>query len=357
MTRTPLAFLLLCSSLFGCVAQVDAPADEEIFSVSEELRDGRLLERVVLGRMYQKGRWMIPEADIDRGAGGTRADRRIAYVCQALAVLQPTYVSGLIRLSYDTEITDEMIEIFQGVKDCVAFTVAHPVRFDVVLNAEHFTMPRGVIRRENREERARARAEGREPKLITWTGVTSDRDGRERVLSRLRSANRAFHPDIWFFDFYTNPFNQHAHRWYTRPMRDAMRWIHQHDQLVGGNAWGQSVPRGTDFAAIPLEDDLNDESERIAAIQEQVPTLVHIRNDPHIPGSAGRRWFQWEPEERASWIRRRASKQSEFGVGLMYNLFFPLTPPGPDQQSYDAVADGLVDRMADIMDENPYRPR
>ncbi|MEO8705772.1 MAG: hypothetical protein ABI867_37420 [Kofleriaceae bacterium] len=262
-----------------------------------------------------------------------------------IAPLQPTYVSGLVRLSWDTPITSEMERIFRGVKQCIRERVtAHPVKFDVVLNAKHYTEPRNEA----------ARPED---------GVASDREGRDRIYERLRTGNAAFDPDIWFFDFYSQPFNDASIAWHTAALVDGITRIHGGGRLVGGNVWGLQVPPGSDFATIPLIDGIEGQEDKIARLQAQAPTLMHIRNDPQVCESEGLAWFTYSQQRRGDMIANHASKQARVNAAYMYPVFFPLTatgecaPRGAEQVAYDIKADGLANRLKTIMDREAYLPQ
>lgn len=331
---------LLCTS---CVVG-DEPDDP-----SDNLRAGRapttIYKRVVLGRLYQTSNWMLPAADTYRPDLPDVVDRRIAYVCDAIAPLTPTYVSGLIRLSWDTPITTEMQRIFRGVKQCIrARVTAHPVKFDIVLNAKHYTEPR-----KHAENPA--------------GGVASPDEGRDRLFERMRTANDAFDPDIYFFDFYSQPFNDDSTNWHTRALAEGITRIHGGNRLVGGNVWGFKVPPGSDFAAIPLINGVEGNEDKLAKLQAQAPTLMHIRNDPQVCDSEGLAWFTYSQQRRGDMIANVAGKQAAVNAAYMYPAFFPLSatgdcaPPGVKQVAYDAKADGLLNRIGTIMDREAYRPR
>jgi hypothetical protein len=330
--------------LSACVVGDDAE-DDDIGSLAAP-GNGVIYKRVVLGRLYQTERWMLPAADTYRAAELPElVDRRVQYVCDVLAPLEPTYVSGLVRLSWNTIITDEMQRVFRGVKQCIRDRVKkHPVKFDVVLNAKHYTEPR-------------AQAEKPED------GVASAKEGRDRLYERLRTGNTALDPDVWFFDFYSQPFNDQSTNWHEAALEDGITRIHGGGRLVGGNVWGYQIPPRSDFVAIPLNGGIEGQRDKIEKLQAQKPTLMHIRNDPHVCDSEGLAWFEYSPERRGDVIANHASKQGELNAGYMYPAFFPLSatpdcaPPGVKQVAYDVKADGLANRLKTIMDREAYRPR
>lgn len=127
--------------------------------------------------------------------------------------------------------------------------------------------------------------------------------------------------------------------------------------------WGSTLPPRSDFGAIPLIGGIAGQKDKIAKLQAQKPTLIHIRNDPQVCDSEGLAWFTYSPERRGDMIANHASKQAELNAAYMYPAFFPLsaTPecakPGEKQVAYDVKADGLVNRMKTIMDREACRPR
>jgi hypothetical protein len=327
--------------LSSCVVGDDASDDLTIAA-----KGGNTFSRIVVGRLYQTDSWMLPAADTYRaGEIANVNDRRIAYVCDAIVKLSPTYVSGLVRLSWDTPISDDMRTIFQGVKSCVRKRITnHPVKFDVVLNALHYAEPR---------------SSAMDPK----NGIGSPDEGRDRLRSMINKVADKLQPDIVFFDFYTVPFNDDKVDYFTAPMKEGIDQIHRNKMLVGGNVWGNSVPDGTDFAALPLTGGFPGTRSQIDALADELPTFVHIRNDPHICDSEGLEWFEWTRERRADTIENHASKQKELGIGYGYPLFFPLSatgdcaPKGTPQVAYDAAKDGQLNAIRRVMDRYEYRPR
>ncbi len=335
-----LALTLLSGS---CVVGGDADSGLDSGSEAELTGKGSVYSRVVVGRLYQTEQWMLPAADTYQAGKYTALnERRIHYVCDALVKLDPTYVSGLVRLSWDTIISSDMREIFRGVKTCVRGQIKHPVAFDVVLNAEHYTDPKA-----------------NDPHNV----VHSLKEGSDRLHARLTSGNAELAPDIWFFDFYTKPFNDGSQPWFKGAMTDGIGWIHNAGLLVGGNVWGRSVPPHTDFAAIPLTGGLDGTMPQITALASDVPTFIHVRNDPQVCDSEGLAWFRYSPERKDSTITNVAKKQADLNVGYMYPLFFPLSATGTCkvagevQVAYDAAADGMLARIKSSMDQYQYRPR
>lgn len=306
--------LLVCLAACAVGEEDDGELDTLYFA-----RDG--LKSTVIARMYQRTEWTIPAADQYRpDLYPRRADRRIHYVCDAIAPLRPTYVSGLIRLDADQVIDDAMVEVWEGVRRCIERRVDHKVRFDVVLNTLHYT---------DESE-----------------GVKSKADGAARIFERIGSANQRLDPDGYFFDFYSIPWTDKEHRQHPDALLEGIQRIKGGGRFVGGNVWGDVVPRGSSFVAITDRggrDNVENHMDRLRGAG--VPVLMHIRNDPHIDGSEGRRWFERDKAYRKRILRRHV-RWASTGYEYMFPVFFPL---GPGQVAYDAVADGLIARIGEYM--------
>jgi hypothetical protein len=290
------------------------------------------MKRVIIARMFQREHWTIPAADswkVDQYPDPI--ERRIAYVCEALAFLKPTYVSGLVRIDAEQELTpaSEQVRVFDGVKKCVRgrMPAGHAVAFDVVLNALHYSDPE--------------------------YDVHSAEAGAKKLRQRLESAQLVLQPDAWFFDFYTTPWNQpknaQGQKRFPQAIRAGINWIHDDKpykgrQLVGGNAWGSNIPDGTDFISITDKGGMGDVADLAAKIRQQndIPLLMHIRNDPHIEGSEGRLWINGSRAYRKSVLAREVEGQKH-GYAYMLPVLFPLDK---HMNSYNAVEDGnMMERM------------
>lgn len=321
-----LALMTLAAS---CTMRVD---DEPVDTDTAGIADG-MMRRVVIARMFQRDQWTLPAAmDYRPDLYPDLEARKIAYVCEALAYLKPTYVSGLVRLDAEQVIDADspQARIFNGVKACVRGKMppGHEVRFDVVLNALHYTDPE--------------------------YGVSGDKEGAQKLRGRLESAHAALAPDAWFFDFYTTPFNQpendKGQKRHPEAMLRGIDWIHDKKpnkprQLVGGNAWGTKVPEVTDFLSITDKNGMPNVAELAGKIHG-VPLLMHIQNDPHIADSQGRRWNERGPAYRKSQLAKHVAGQ-ELGYSYMFPVFFPLDK---NFDSYNAVEDGhMMERICQDM--------
>lgn len=302
----------------GCTAETSDGGDyRDTESVSPlERKDlPKTFERVTLARMFQHDIWTLPAAETYKpGIYTTRFDRHVHYVCDALASLDPTYVSGLLRLDQDEELTHEEVETYRAVRRCIREKVTkHPVRFDVVLNAKQYA----------------------DPDIYSTGGKGSD-----ALRARLKGLEDELAPDLYFFDFYTIPFADDSKDWHKGAILDGIEWIHAHHALVGGNVWGRSVPPGTDFAALDDSSGIDRLADQVNALRGEVPLLMHIQNDPQAPGSQGLKWLDYSHGYRTDVLEREAGNESKFGYSYMFPVFFPLRIVGKDRVAYDAVQDG-----------------
>lgn len=302
----------------------------------------RTLQRVVIARMYQRDHWVVPGVDpaVDRAAAAQ-------HVCDAIAPLRPTYVSGLVRLDHADTIREEQVDMFRRVRRCIRERVPHPVRFDVVLNALDYTD--GTPEDGSCDPPSPARMSAEE---LT-----------ERLRRRRRSIEERLAPDGYFFDFFSQPWvrdDRDGGPWRPRVLEDEMRRMQRDGLFVGGNVWGGHVPPGASYVAITDRagrERVIEQAERLRA--QGVPVLLHIRNDPHIEGSGGRLWNERDRAYRKQQLRRHVRWAEESRATYMYPVFFPLAPhPAPtgrgcDRErwiAYDASADGnMLDRMRDYM--------
>jgi hypothetical protein len=308
------ATVVMSLVLSACAAEEESSLEYAKFSP-----DG--LRRTVIARMYQKTNWTILAADGYRPDLYPRIeDRRIHYVCDAIAPLKPTYVSGLVRLDADQVIDDTMVEIWNGVRSCISGRVNHKVRFDVVLNAQHYT--------------------------AEFEGVKTARKGAELLFRRLQSANDRLDPDGYFFDFYSTPWTDRDRKYHPDALLEGIRRIRGGDRFVAGNVWRGYVPKGSSFVSITDRGGRENVERGMDRLRGQgVPVLMHIRNDPHIDGSEGRRFIERDLAYRKRVLRRHVRWDST-GYQYMYPVFFPL---GPGRVSYDALQDGLLGRIGEYM--------
>ena len=324
--------LAACSSI-AC-GGMDRYDDEETEELAEPMSADKLpatFERVVLGRVYQHHWWTVPAADAYQpDVYPDLFQRRVAYVCNALASLKPTLVSGLLRLDGSEQLLEEQRLTYRAIRVCVRDKVNHPVRFDIVLNALHYTDP-AVF-------------------------PTSD-EAAQALKARLEELRVAIGPDIWFFDFFSVPWNDEHVNWHRGALQAGIKWIHDHHGVVGGNVWGMNAPPGSDFAALDNFDRGNIDGmtfveKQTEALGDMLPLLMHIENNPQKPGSKGLLWLHGSYEYRKDVLAKHASHQKDWGYRYMYPAYFPLEIVGDSRVAYDVKQDeNMLGVMRHKMDQ------
>lgn len=322
--RSVLLFVCIGLSASACVVG-DEEDDSEVTTIEAK---SDLMKRVVLGRLYQKKDWTLPNV------GPTPAER-IAYVCNVLKPLRPTYVSGLVRLDDDAPIAPEVVQVFNGIRGCLP-----NAKFDVVLNAEHYTDPK-------------RHANGQQ--------------ARDALKARAKELKNVMHADIVFFDFFNSPYNDEHKDWYRDALTDGTRFIRKTlNMKVGGNVWGMTLPPNSDFVALDnfdrgSTDGYVYDKKQIDHFRGRLPIMIHVENNPQKRDSMGLKWIDNGPEYRRDQVAKYAGDQAKEGFSYMFPVFFPLQccaggQCGPDKCSvqpsdriaYDASRDGnMLSKMAD----------
>ena len=346
MLPRPIALVPACLALLAaCEHDDDRVAELEEFR-SEIGEAG--LSRIAIARMYQRGKWIVGAVAEDAPAA-----QKIAHVCAALTPLTPTYVSGLVRLDYDDKVTQEMIDVFTGVKECVRQdalekNTGRKVRFDVVLNAKHYTEQNDF-------------------------GIDTKKEGLDRLKARLIGANK-LDPDGYLFDFFSDPWTSKESVFHTDALAEGIAFIQKQGRFVGGNTGGFAPP-GADFVAITDRGGFENVKETVDRLADwpHIPVLLHIRNDPHCVGSEGRLYVEGDRAYRKQRLRRHVRWTDRLDLTYMFPALFPLypTPPHVDAcdhgktddpdpahigEVFDALLDGnLLDRMVEYIGPPPKK--
>jgi hypothetical protein len=315
---------LACIGLSGaCIVGEDAGPDLSAFG-----RRG-FFDRVVLARLYQKQDWTLPQA------GSTPAER-VAYVCDRIRPLRPTYLSGMIRLDDDAPLTADQTAVFRGVRDCLP-----DAKLDIVLNAEHYT------------------------------DNTRHASGIEALHALQHRADeiKSLGADIVFFDFFNVAYNDSkTHQgWYEDALTRGTDYAKSIGLKVGGNVWGFDLPPNSDFVALdnfdrdeamPPIEGFDFDKQQIAKFKN-TPVMLHIENNPQKRDSKGLQFIDGSPDYRRGVIDKFGGAQKQEGFSYMFPVFFPLkccvgALCGPDKCdmhpsdriAYDASLDGpMLDKI------------
>jgi hypothetical protein len=341
--------VLLLATPAACAALDGDPA--ELGSESREaINGGEAFRRVVMTRIYQHDRWMLPAAEGYRAAEfPDHVDQKIAYVCDKLAELKPSYVSGLLRYDALEQVSadSDQVRVFHGVRACLESKITDKkIRFDVVLNAIHYTKPQAM--------------EGK-PKYST------KKQAARALKDRLGQIDAILQPDIVFFDFYSVPF--HHSNWFPDALLEGIRWIHQdaqHIKYVGGNVWGMNAPQGSDFVALDNFDrkhliGFEFVKKQAKKLGEKYPVLMHLENNPTKREGKGTRWTMLGRNYRRDVLAEHASSQNKVNYWYMYPVFFPLCidtngdhvcecvkPPSGDDRRCSGRPNMAYDAFADV---------
>ena len=258
--------------------------------------------RVVISRVYQQKQWTLPSENP-------------VTVAQAIASLNPTFVTGLIRLSDTTNLTSQMIVDYNTIRDLVL--QANPnTKFDIVLNANEYNTSAELI-------------------------------------TKFQAINSQIHVDAFYFDFYMPGYQAHP-----QVVEDAISYAHSQGQFVGGDVFGGvGIPPASDYV-VCCEANFTIDAGHLAHLRSTLgpnfPILVHINNNPQGGPTTECCVFMnsYNTEQRIAYIIQLAENQAPLGYVLEYSPFFPMCPTS---NSYDALQDGpMFATIQTLM--NQYNP-
>ncbi|MEZ0229368.1 MAG: hypothetical protein ACAI25_12135 [Planctomycetota bacterium] len=254
-----------------------------------------VFDRVVLGRVFQTGHWTLRDK---QGQPNQTPDS----VGDALAALEPTYVSGLVRIAHDEDMTQREVDAFDTIRKKV-LAKSPRCKFDMVLNAMQYPTPASI----------------------------------EKKMSEISAKVKV---DIWFFDFYDEAYREHGFNGFKgskRAIEAAIAWAHRHGQWIGGNCFQPTAPPRSDFAAVATVH-FKVRKPNVTALRRKMPVILHLGNNPQSGPQTECAVFveQWEHDRRVKLIQRLAARQRADGYRFMYPVFFPEWPA---KQSYDSTLD------------------
>jgi hypothetical protein len=264
------------------------------------------MRRIAYARAYQYGEFTIQKQTPES-------------VGKALAALEPTWVTGVIRLRISDEITSEEVSGYDTIRSEVR-AKSPDAAFGVELNALDYT--------------------------------TAD-----SVVDKMSEVREKFGNDGWFFDFFTPAYDK-------RPavVEAAIADAHDHGEFVGGNTFGWSkdpehptIPPGSDFLAVS-DDDFRLDVGAVRTIAKQIPIVFHLRNNPGKPSSDGCVYInRYSTDKREAYISKRAREQSKYDFHFAYPVFFPTCEPpskGHDIVAFDALDDSsMLKTIEQLMDK------
>ena len=260
----------------------------------------QIMSRIVTAKVYQGGVWTLKNETPET-------------VGNALAELQPTYVSELLAFNSNESISQQQIGDFNTIKRIVLKSSPY-CKFDAFIYANQYS-------------------------------------SANELTSQMEAINSAISPDLWYVDFWDNTYQSSPDM-----ISAAIKFAHSNDQPIGGNCWGTQCPPNSDFIGT---DDLNftfrSSFAQLVSNYPSYPTVLHVNNNPQNGPSTESAVFidQYTTQQRISYINSMAQSQKKYGYSFMYPVFFPNYPGAV---SYDALADdSILSGIKSTMNQyNPY---
>ena len=274
------------AALTACVfiGRAAAVSNQEVFA------------RPLITRAYEQTQWTLQNAN---GSGLREESQSVG---EALAGLQPSYISGLIYLEQQTELTDQMIDDWNTIRSIVHSTVSG-ARLDVEISLNP------------------------DPPSPKTPFASAD-----AVRAKMESIHATLNNGGWWFDFYSQAQQAHPD-W----IAAAVEYAHSNNQTVGGNVFGNKVPPGSD--AVAFVDDIVSGSEygfdfnttEIADLKASpVDALVlgHLQSNSQNGDTTESAIYidQWTEAKRLSYLEFWDNSQSQYGFTFMWPVFYPLYP-------------------------------
>ena len=247
-----------------------------------------IFQRIVQARIFHAGDWTL------NGSSQTPST-----VGRTLASLQPTFLTGLLRISNEGTVSLTEAEAFETVRRSV-LSANKTCRFDVVLNMH---------------------------------GVTS----ADAIALRIKTISARIHPDAW--TFYVSP---DATSITPSVFAEGIACAHSLGEMVGYDGPLSLIPGGVDFIVVRAWDlNVNRKEIDLLKEQERIPLVVEL------PTSFGDKPYRdavryvdrMESNERAAILTTLAEKQNSWGYRFAYPVFYPLHP---GRSAFDSTKDGTI---------------
>jgi len=300
---------VFCSSVFVLVAVIGCggvtlPATSTTTTAS--VPTSKIFKRSVISRAYEGTAWTM-----NSSTGGAERETVTSYAA-ALAGIQPSYVSGLIYVHNGQLVTAQMISDYNTIRNAVL--AANPsAKFDVEVSLN--PAPTAPI-----QPFANAAA----------------------VVAEMTTLDSQLHPDIWNFDFYSDAYNSDPD-W----VAAAVAYAHTHNQLIGGNVFGNIIPPGSDFVSF-VDDPVTGSTygfdfsmSEIAALKANSPSTIllgHLQSNAQNGSTTESCVYsaQWNEPTQLAYLTHWASSQASLGFTFIYPMFYPLCPAN---FAYDPLQD------------------
>ena len=296
--------ILLLSLLFPSFLQasgagkgftLSAPTSTAEPAINEPLSQGFLklsskavFQRVVQARVFHSGVWTL--------AGTSQTPVTVG---RTLASLQPTFLTGLLRIPDHGDLSNGEVEAYATIRSAVIES-NKTCRFDVLINA----------------------------------GVEHS---AEAFIRRMKEFSSRLHPDAW--TFYVSPETEMIA---PEVFQQGISQAHLYGQMVGYDGPLSLIPEGVDFIVIRAWDlkvnrrqiDMLRAKQRVPLIVE-LPTTFGAKACPEVVAYVA----EMQTSERVALIAQLAENQYSWGYRLAYPVFYPLYPA---RRAFDATKDNIL---------------
>ena len=247
-----------------------------------------IFQRIVQARLFQSGTWTLADNS-----------QTTMTAARTLASLQPTFISGLLRLPDHGELSDAEAEAYASVRATVLAS-SKTCRFDVLINAGEEQSP-------------------------------------EIFVQRIKEFNVRIHPDSW--TFYVSPETRAIS---PEVFVEGIAEAHAEGQMVGYDGPLSLIPEGVDFIVIRAWNfKVNHEEIDLLRAKQRVPLIVEL------PTTFGNKEYseviayveEMGSQDRVSRITELAENQYSWGYRFAYPIFYPLYPA---RHAFDATKDNIL---------------
>lgn len=263
--------------------------------LNEPLSPGTLKEptktifhRVVQARIFHAGDWTL------KGSAQTPVT-----VGRTLAALQPTFLTGILRISNEGTLSPVEAEAYETIRKAILAS-NKSCRFDVVMNIR---------------------------------GVTSG----EELAARIREISGRIHPDAW--TFYLSPATDVV---VPSVFTQGIATAHALGEMVGYDGPLSLIPEGVDFIVVRAWDlTVNRKTIDLLRAEHHLPVIVELPTSFGDKPSRGavRYADSMESTERAAILTSLAENQNSWGYRFAYPVFYPLHPA---RTAFDTTKDGTL---------------
>jgi hypothetical protein len=267
------------------VDQINQPLAQSALKASPKA----IFQRVIQAHLFHSGAWTL--------AGSAQTPVTTA---RTIASLQPSFVTGLMRIPDHGELSNAEVEGFDTVRNATR-AANKGCRFDLLVNAGNKTLG-------------------------------------EHIIAHMTEVNARIHPDAW--TLYIPPDDDDAMS--ADVFEEAISYAHSLNQMVGYNGPLSLIPEGVDYIIVRAWDlQVNRKQIELLHARRDVPIIVELPTTfgEHIPPEVATFVQKMTTPERAHTVTRLAENQGSWGYHFAYPIFYPLYPSG---HAFDATRDNIL---------------